>query len=292
MKNDFYIVDVFADEKYSGNPLAVVILNNELSQETMQKVATEMNFSETSFVHPKPFSNGQFQMRIFTPSKELDFAGHPILGTADVIRKHLLSEQEEVVHLKLNKSDIAVIFEEVDDDEIVWFKAPSISLGETIDHKIIATALGIEGSDLDTNLPIQKASAGTSAVIVPLRNLDALQRSKLNLEKYAPLLERGFPPLTYLFTTVTRNPKNDFSVRFFFDAHGVREDPATGNGAAFFGQYLLQHGCYSIDSVLRIEQGYEVDRPSLVLLHVQNINGSYVVKVGGRVIPVVNGSLL
>ena len=113
MKNDFYIVDVFAGEKYSGNPLAVVILNNELSQEAMQKIAVEMNFSETSFVYPEPLTDGQFQVRIFTPSKELDFAGHPILGTADVIRKHLLSKQEEVVNLKLNKS--IKIFSDLDD---------------------------------------------------------------------------------------------------------------------------------------------------------------------------------
>ncbi len=292
MKNDFYIVDVFAGEKYSGNPLAVVILNNELSQEAMQKIAAEMNFSETSFVCPKPLTNGQFQVRIFTPSKELDFAGHPILGTAAVIRKHLLSKQEEVVNLKLNKSNISVVFEANDDEERVWFEAPPISLDETIDHNLMAEALGIGIEDIITELPIQKASAGTSAVIVPLKNLDALKRSKLDLKKYGPLLERGFPPLTYLFTKETINSDNDYSVRFFFDAHGVREDPATGNGAAFFGKYLLQSDYYSTDSVLKIEQGYEVGRPSLVLLSIQKINASHVIRVGGRVIPIVNGSLL
>ena len=140
---------------------------------------------------------------------------------------------------------------------------------------------------------MQQISAGTSLIIVPLRSLEALRRSKLDLDPFAPLAAAGFPPLVYVFCRQTRHPENDLCARFFFEAHGVREDPATGNGAAFLGAYLLEHRFFpKADLSLRIEQGYEVRRPSLVMLRAQMADGSRQVSVGGRVIPTVQGELL
>jgi len=114
----------------------------------------------------------------------------------------------------------------------------------------------------------------------------------IDLEAFAPLATAGFPPLVYLFCSETHHPENDLCARFFFEAHGVREDPATGNGAAFLGAYLLEHRlCPGSDLSLRIEQGYEVRRPSLVLLRARHA-GSFEVQVGGGVIPTVQGQLL
>ena len=130
-------------------------------------------------------------------------------------------------------------------------------------------------------------------MIVPLRSLDALRRSQLNLDDYAPLLAKGFPPLTYLYCRQTHQPDNDLCVRFFFEAHGVREDPATGNGAAFLGAYLLAHGVFRQPELsLRIEQGYEVRRPSLIMLRARSHNNVREVSVGGYVVPTIHGELL
>ena len=97
----------------------------------------------------------------------------------------------------------------------------------------------------------------------------------------------------YLFCNQTHNEKNDLNVRFFFEANGVREDPATGNGAAFLGAYLLEHKIYSETNVsLRIEQGHEISRPSLIMLRAQMQNGERKVDVGGYVVPIVQGNLL
>jgi len=127
---------------------------------------------------------------------------------------------------------------------------------------------------------------------VPLRTLDALRRSKLDLEAFAALASEGFPPLVYLFCRQTHDSRNDLCARFFFEAHGVREDPATGNGAAFLGAYLLEHRFYPEPDVsVRIEQGYEVRRPSLVLLRARMVEGARKVSVGGYVIPAVRGEL-
>jgi trans-2,3-dihydro-3-hydroxyanthranilate isomerase len=294
MTNRFYIVDVFAERPYSGNPLAVVVGTEVLSDETMQQIAAETNYSETTFVTPEPEADGGYRVRIFTPAREIAFAGHPILGTAWVLRHHVASGAAGPVRLNLAVGQVPVTFEmSADGEEVAWFLAPPVVLGETCAREPIAAALGISPEDIAVDSPVQKITAGISAMIVPLRSLDALRRCKLDLDTYAPLAAQGFPPLVYLFCRQTHQPRNDLCVRFFFEAHGVREDPATGNGAAFLGAYLLQHGVLGgADLSLRIEQGYEVRRPSLVMLRARMAAGSREVSVGGRVVATVQGVLL
>jgi trans-2,3-dihydro-3-hydroxyanthranilate isomerase len=288
-----YLVDVFAESAYRGNPLAVVIGSDALSKETMQLIAAEMNFSETTFVPSENSGDNSYRVRIFTPSQEIDFAGHPILGTAWVIRQYVLAGNEKTLSLNIGVGPVTVRFTlAADNRETVWFRAPPVSFGETCDRNQLANALGLEHDDIDDNSPAQKISANTSAMIVPLRSLDALRRSKLDLNAYGPLAARGFPPLIYLFSRQTHDSGNDLCARFFFDANGVREDPATGNGAAFLGYYLLQHQLYPEPELfLRIEQGHEVRRPSLVMLYANKKNGEYKVEVGGYVVPVMGGQL-
>lgn len=294
MTPDFFIVDVFAEGPYTGNQLAVVVSPQTLPEEKMQLVAAETNFSETAFVTPVRTGDGGYRVRIFTPAREIAFAGHPILGTAWVVRNRLAPEGPGPVRLSLGVGSVPVTFETAaDGQEIAWFAAPSVVSGPVCDREPMAAALGISPDDIDTRGPVQKMTAGVSAMIVPLRGLDALRRSRLNLAAYASLAAQGFPPLTYLYCRETHHSRNDLCARFFFEAHGVREDPATGNGAAFLGAYLLQHGLHPETGFsLRIEQGYELGRPSLVMLRGRTVDGRREVDVGGRVIPVVEGRLL
>lgn len=294
MTHRFYIVDVFAGRPYSGNQLAVVVGTEVLSDETMQQLAAETNYSETTFVTPKPENDGGYRVRIFTPAREIAFAGHPILGTAWVIRHYVSPEASGPVRLNLAVGQVPVTFElSAEGGEVAWFLAPPVSLGMTCAPEPIAAALGVSPEDIDARFPVQQISAGTSAMIVPLRSLDALRRSKLDLDAFAALAAEGFPPLVYLFCRETHHPQNNLCARFFFEAHGVREDPATGNGAAFLGAYLLEHQFFPGSSLsVRIEQGYEIRRPSLVLLRAQMVDESRVVSVGGYVVPTVRGELV
>ncbi|PKO73272.1 MAG: PhzF family phenazine biosynthesis protein [Betaproteobacteria bacterium HGW-Betaproteobacteria-17] len=292
MTHHLTIVDVFAEHRNGGNPLAVVVCTDPIPGATMQRIATETDYSETTFVTAVPEQNGGYAVRIFTPAREIDFAGHPILGTAWVIRQQLAQDAPGPIRLNLAMGQVAVAFEPTHDgDAIVWFEAPAMTLGATCAPEPMARALGISPHDIDTRWPLQQVSASTAAMIVPLRSLDALRRSRFDLTAYAPLAAQGFPPLVYLFCSEARGRFSDFSARFFFDAHGVREDPATGNGAAFLGAYLLEHGKY-VSLSLRIEQGHEMNRPSLVLLRAQAMTGVRAVQVGGRVVPVSQGELL
>jgi trans-2,3-dihydro-3-hydroxyanthranilate isomerase len=294
MTHRFYIVDVFAERPYSGNQHAVVVGEEALSDETMQQLAAETNYSETTFVTSRPEDDGGYRVRIFTPAREIAFAGHPILGTAWILRHHVVPGASKSVRLNLAVGQVPVTFEDsAQEGEVVWFLAPPVSLGMTCAREPIAAALGVLQEDIETTTPVQQISAGTSAMIVPLCSLDALRRSKLDLDAFAALAAEGFPPLVYLFCRETHHPQNDLCARFFFEAHGVREDPATGNGAAFLGVYLLEHRFFPGSALsVRIEQGYEIRRPSLVLLRARLLDGSREVRVGGHVIPVVQGEVL
>lgn len=294
MSKRFFIVDVFAERPYTGNQLAVVLGAKDLSDATMQQIAAETNYSETTFVASAPEADGGYRVRIFTPAREIAFAGHPILGTAWVLRHHGSDAVSGPVRLNLAVGQVPVTFEmSAEGDEVAWFLAPPVTPGATCAIEPIAAALGLSPDDIAAESPVQQFTAGISAMIVPLRSLDALRRSRLDLDAYAPLAAKGLPPLVYLFCRQTHHPKNDLCARFFFEAHGVREDPATGNGAAFLGAYLLQHGVLGGgDLSLRIEQGYEVRRPSLVMLRARVREGSREVSVGGHVVPTLQGELL
>ena len=289
-----HIVDVFAERPYAGNPLAVVVGSGALSDEAMQRIAAEMNFSETTFVDSSPDRDGAYRVRIFTPAREIAFAGHPILGTAWVVRHHLAPDGTGPVRLRLAVGQVPVTFESIPAEaEVAWFLAPEVTSGPTCAPARIAAALGLSPEDIDERAPVQQLSAGTAAMIVPLRGLEALQRCRLDLSAFAPLAAEGFPPLVYLFCGETHEPHNDLCARFFFEAHGVREDPATGNGAAFLGAYLLEHAYFPAkDLSLRIEQGYEMRRPSLVRLRARAVGRTREIHVGGTVIPTVVGELL
>ena len=293
MTLQLHVVDVFAERAYAGNPLAVVIGERPLPDTAMQRIARETNHSETIFVAPVPEADGGFRARMFTPAREVAFAGHPILGAAWVLREHLGLLPSAALRLNLAVGQVSVTFERGDNGrDVAWFNAPPVSLGPTCDPERMAAALGLSRDDLDPDAPVEQASAGTSAMIVPLRTLAALHRSRLDLNAYAPLAALGFPPLVYLFCRETEEPRNDLSARFFFEAHGVREDPATGNGAAFLGAYLLEQGLFESGFSIRIEQGHCVHRPSLVLLRGRRLGDACEIAVGGGVVPTIRGELL
>lgn len=289
-----HIVDVFAERPYCGNQLAVVLDAGDISSDEMQQVALEMNFSETTFVTSEEESDGGHRVRIFTPTLELPFAGHPTLGTAWVISRHVSRKTPAVVRLNLRVGQVPVTFEEDSQGtELLWLSAPAMQLGATHPAELVAPALGLAPGDIDSRAPIQQVSAGISVTIVPLCGLDALRRCAPDARRMASLEREGILPFVYLFCQEPRSAENDLCARFFFDANGIREDPATGSATACLGGYLLEHEYFpGRELFLRIEQGHEIGRSSLLLLRASKSDSGSVVQVGGRVIPVVSGQLL
>jgi trans-2,3-dihydro-3-hydroxyanthranilate isomerase len=276
----FHIVDVFAESKYAGNTLAVVRDAADLDTTTMQAIAREFGFSETTFLvsDPHDATGAGVRTRIFTPTYELPFAGHPTLGTAWVVREHLLPARADALTLALGVGPVPVAFE----GELAWLTAPPVKLGETIPAEAIAPAIGLSPADLDPALPVQRANAGPSFIIVPVRRREALARARLDVSRI-PELSTGI----YCFAREAESPANQVRARMFFESAGPREDPATGSATACLGAYLLAHRVYGAELALRIEQGVEMRRPSLLHLSAH----AHGIRVGGRVIESARGEL-
>ncbi len=272
----------------------MVVDPGDLSAECMLRITREMNYSETTFVQPDPSGNGGYEVRMFTPAKEIPFAGHPILGTAWVVRHHLAAGQPALIRLNLAVGPIEVIFEtSASEGETAWFAAPPVEIGRVVEPAGIAEVFRLSLDDIDSAAPIQCFTAGITACLFPLVSLEALGRIRFDQFASDWLEREGLPRLVYFFCPETRHPENHVSARFFFFASGVREDPATGNAAAFLGVYLLEHRPKAlVEAGLRIEQGHGLDRPSLVLLRAQGAGDSRRVHVGGQVIPILRGELL
>jgi len=296
MPHRFHIVDVFAEERYAGNPLAVVRDAADLDAATMQRIALEFGFSETTFVVSDPrASEPGVRVRIFTPAEELPFAGHPTLGTAWVIRTHLVRSLPAAVPLALGVGRVPVAFEAEAERELAWHTAPPITLGRTIDPARIAPALGLASADVAADLPVQHLLAEIEFVHVPLTSVAAVAKARLDPTAFAPLAAEGFPTAVYWFAGEGGPRGNELRARMQWFARGseakaVREDPATGSATACLGAYLLEHT--GGDVALRITQGVEMGRPSLLRLEARRGAGGPHIRVGGSVVEVARGELL
>ena len=286
----FYIVDVFAEEKYAGNQLAVFRSAQGLSDETMQKIARETNFSETTFILSDAERDGGYDVRIFTPGAEVPFAGHPTLGTAYVIRHEIIQSDVAQVNLNLKLGQIPVTFGQETDHDLLWMKQKSPDFGPPTDTTMMAEMLGLDPGQIDTRFPIQQVSTGLWFVIVPLANLSAVRQARVNRDKYFAWIRQEQGDGVLIFCPEAYSDENDLNVRVFVPYYGIEEDPATGSGNGCLAGYLVKHryfGGARID--VRVEQGYEIDRPSLIRLKAEEQEGSIDVNVGGRVVMVAKG---
>ena len=279
----FYIVDVFAEKKYAGNQLAVVRHAGDLDPAEMLAITREMNYSETTFIISDETRDGGYDVRIFTPEEEVPFAGHPTLGTAFIIQNEILQQPGEKVILNLQVGKIPVTFRysEHQPDEL-WMRQVKPAFGPTYKHGDIAASLGLREEDLDDRYPAQEVSTGLPFAIVPLKSLDALKRCRPR--EYKDILV--FCPETY-------RTGNDLSVRVFTSFFGIPEDPATGSANGCLAGYLVKYSyCHGAEVNLRVEQGYEIHRPSLLLLHARERGGEIEINVGGQVFMVARGELI
>lgn len=288
-----FLVDVFAERRYAGNPLAVVTGAAQLRSEHMQAIAREMNFSETSFVlHDEPRA-GAFDVRIFTPREEVPFAGHPTLGTAFVIRDEIAGASCERLTLRLGVGEIPVAFEPAPGGgEVVWLRSPPPTFGATARREVLAGVLGLETADVDAVHPVQHVSMGLPFWIVPLASLAAARRCRVNRDAYDAFVKNEEAKGIFVFARETEDPANGIHARMFADWYGVPEDPATGSANASLAAYLVAHRVLGGAEVsVRVEQGIEMGRPSILELRAREEGGRYDVRVGGRVVPVARGEL-
>jgi trans-2,3-dihydro-3-hydroxyanthranilate isomerase len=285
----FYIVDVFAEQKYSGNQLAVFRNAADLSTEEMQAIALEMHFSETTFVLSDEPRDGGYDVRIFTPGEELPFAGHPTLGTASVIQQEIIGQPVEQMVLNLQVGQIPVTF----DGDILWMKQVAPRFGATLEIDRLAPALNLDESDFDPRFPIEEVSTGLPHIIVSLKTMDALKRANVDQERYFALIENTWAKAIMVFCPGGYDEGQALGVRMFADCFGIAEDPATGSGSGCLAGYLVKHRYFGASEIdVRTGQGYEVNRPSTLYLRATEMKDSIKVHVGGKVVKVAAGEFV
>ena len=290
----FYILDVFAEEKYTGNQLAVFRNTGELTDNDMQDIAREMNYSETTFITSEDEKQGGYDVRIFTPKTELPFAGHPTLGTAYIIQKEIIKKPVDTVTLNLpvGQIPVSITYKDNQADEL-WMKQVQPKFGEICEKNNFTEILGLNPDDIHDKFPIEEVSTGFFTFIVPLRTLDAVQKSRVNVKKFFNYSESMQAKVILVFTPETYTADNDLNVRFFADYLGIVEDPATGSANGCLAAYLVKHRYFGSNRIdIRIEQGIEIERPSLLLLRAQEDTDSIDINVGGRVQLIARGEFV
>src|SRR5579883_1331574 len=290
----FYIVDVFAEAKYAGNQLAVFTDAGSLSTEAMQRIAKEVNYSETTFIlSPEPRQDG-YDVRIFTPNKELPFAGHPTLGTAFVLQQTVIQQPIVTIALNLKIGQIPVTIAYQNElPDVLWMQQQAPVFGETFAAPAMAAVLGLDDDDIDLNFPIQAVSTGIPFIIVPLKSQAALRRIRVNRDRYFAFVETTDAKEILVFCPETYQAENHLSVRVFAESLGIPEDPATGSANGCLAGYLVHHAYLGQPTVdVRVEQGHEIGRPALLRLKAAPTANEIQVNVGGRVIMAARGEFI
>ena len=293
----FITADVFTDRMFGGNQLAVFTDGRGLDAETMQAIAREMNLSETVFVLPPETSGGTRRLRIFTPGKELPFAGHPTVGAAVVlttvgdvpldaeITRIVFEEGVGAVEVSVRGENGRPVFAQLSAAKLPEFGPPPPSA------EIIASVLSLKASDIESGARAPQAvSCGVPFLFVTVRDLDTLARVRVNTEQWERHIASYWATDIYVLTHDAGDA--DIRARMFAPDMGIAEDPATGGAATALAGYILPSN--ADDGVLRwtIHQGVEMGRPSTIFLEADVAAGAITaIRVGGAAILVSEGTL-
>jgi trans-2,3-dihydro-3-hydroxyanthranilate isomerase len=296
MELNFSTLDVFTDRTFGGNPLGVFPDAAHLPTALMQRIAREMNLSESVFLGP-PESGGHARVRIFTPGIEVPFAGHPTVGTAIY-----LASLEDVdpgsegctLVLEENVGPVPVDVR-FDGGDPVFARFTTAVLPEHRETPLapadLARLVGLDEADLHPDLRPEMVSCGLPYHVIPIASLDAVRRAVLDMSLWQRLVAPLWADHVYLVCPEGEGEDVDIHVRMFAPAAGVPEDPATGSAAAALGGYLSRaDGCTAGSLRWKVEQGGEIGRPSLLYVEADRSGGvTTAVRVGGSAVFVSQG---
>ncbi|MGO4735133.1 PhzF family phenazine biosynthesis protein [Bosea sp. 2KB_26] len=299
MKRRFVTLDVFTRARHAGNPLAVVLDSEGLDTEAMQAITREFNLSETVFVAPPAELGNRAAIRIFTPGRELPFAGHPTVGTAVLLALRDAEEGRAKDKLVLEERIGAVSCDvSVGNDRgRAVFTLPRLPerIGEAGAAAEIASALGLDPAEIgfDAHEP-GVFSGGVGFTLVPVASLEAMGRITLDMMRWNTVMKPAEHPNAFVYCRQTRDAGHHFHARMFAPGMGIGEDPATGGAAAAFAAAVMAFDRPGDgEHRLVIEQGYEMGRPSQIELSLRVERGGLVsASIGGEAVLVSEGVLL
>lgn len=293
----FLLVDVFTDRPFGGNQLAVFPDAEDIDPSLLQRIARELDFSETTFVFPPDDPAHTARLRIFTPDAEVPYAGHPVIGTSFALEAEGRLPGEEIA-FQLEGGVVPVRVRR--DDEGVLRRATMtqqrpVFLGEFQRPDLVADALGLDHADIAiTGLPCEVVSTGLPFHIVPVGSLDAIRRIRIRSDKLEEVAKAlGFGDI-FAFTFDTVDPDATVHCRMFAPSFGIPEDAVTGSASGSLGAYLVKNRTLPKSEIVHIEseQGLEIGRPGRVHVEV-HCDGTRItaVRVGGAAVVVGEGKL-
>jgi trans-2,3-dihydro-3-hydroxyanthranilate isomerase len=284
----YRVVDVFTQQPLEGNALGVFPSASGLDDATMQKIARELNLSETTFVFPSRQSDCLAEVRIFTPSREMDFAGHPTIGTSFVLLEAGLNQGAANFVLQEKIGPVAIHVES-GAQPLIWLRTPPIEYGKTYAHAACAKMLGLGIADLCEISP-QYLSAGNPTIFVALKSKVIVDRAALNVDLLRNVIGADSAPLCiFVFAPTSQGAYS----RMFAPFYGIAEDPATGSSTGPLASFMIRHGLAlgAAGSRFISEQGTKMGRRSLLHVAVHGENGSAGIDVGGYVTPLTEATM-
>lgn len=300
MNAHYLTCDVFTDRMFGGNQLAVFPDATEIPPELMPQIAREFNYSETTFVLPPADPSHTARVRIFTPGGELQFAGHPTVGTAHVlatIGKIPLTGDETRIVFEEGVGPVPVVIRSnkgrPEFAQLSVAKLPEV-LTPPPGRERLAAALSLDTADLlDGQMVPETVSCGTPFLFVPLRDRAAVSRARVKPDAFEEALRGYVTDHVMVFALDAEHAGHDIRARMFAPSIGVPEDPATGSACVGLGGYLAARDARA-DGTLRwiVEQGFEMGRPSILEVEADKKNGAITgVRVGGRTVMVCEGTM-
>jgi trans-2,3-dihydro-3-hydroxyanthranilate isomerase len=286
----FTLLDVFTSKPFGGNPLAVFPDGPEVPEAYHQRIARQLDFSETTFVYPPASGESDFRVRIYTPAAEIPFAGHPTVGTAHtLVSEGYGAGARDAVTVRLEEG-VGVIPVEVRLEDgrpgRVTMDQPLPQFGSRFeDREAMATLLSLPRDDLDPERPLEVVSCGVPFLFVPLRGLSAVRRVRPRFDLWDEVLGGFESSEVFVFCDEVENEGSSVHARMFAPGYGVPEDPATGSAAGPLGCYLVRNGRSepSGPAAFRCEQGIEMGRPSFLDVEIDHDARRVTrVRVGGR----------
>lgn len=284
----YRIVDVFTTEALQGNALAVFTDASQIDEAIMQKIAREMNLAETTFVLPPENPDCAARVRIFTPKKEMTFAGHPTIGTSFVLLDEGAIHNHDSFCLE-EKIGPVQIWVEHGERPMIWLRTPPISEGRIFDRSLCAQALGIETDDL-LDVDPQLLNAGNPTLLVGLKNEAAVDRAWLDSQGMRILTDgEGEQFCVFVFSQTSEGVYS----RMFAPEYGVPEDPATGSSTGPLAAFMIKHGLLTGRSNTRFisEQGTKMGRRSLLHVRFAGNKQGEGIYVGGHVTAIAEGRM-
>jgi trans-2,3-dihydro-3-hydroxyanthranilate isomerase len=277
----YHVVDVFTQTPLEGNALAVFPDGRNLDDATMQAIAREMNLSETSFVLPSTRDDCVARVRIFTPNYEMEFAGHPTIGTSFVMQIEGLVPRGETAFTLEEKVGGVRVRIEAGADPLIWLQTPAITTGECFDREACAAALGLTESDLLPEVPCELWTAGNPNIFVAVRDRSVVDRAFVDATLFRALSPRVAKNCMFVFASTAEGAYS----RMFAPEQGIVEDPATGSAAGPLAAFMMKYGLASRKNGTRLvsEQGTKMQRRSFLHVLVHGDGGADGIEVGGHV---------